>query len=506
MSSPDCRECRWPLGANPSWCDECQRSQGNDAATVAVSPSVATVAGDSSLADLLDATERFIRRFVIFTNRHQLVAVVLWVAHVYAIRAAIAAAYLRVKSAAEESGKTTLLEVLELLLGNLAINAVSITPAAVFRVRDKIGPVALLLDEIDNTLRARNDDGARDLLALVNAGYRRSATVYRTVGKEHDAKAFKAFGPAAVAGIGHLHPTTESRCIPIVLDRKTRGEGERWLRHLVEEAGWSLAERLEAWVTDETIDRLRAASPELPEGLRDRHVEVWWSLWAIADEAGGEWPKLARAAALALHLDADQADTMTTGVLLLTHIEAAFEDDDRLPTRDLLSRLVENEEGPWGKWWGSEVEHSETPRAAAADLARHLRAFGIKPKVIKLSDGTTARGYAREDFEASWSRYTPHVTDVTHVTPLASTVTSVTSVTGESGQDDLDRAETLIREAFPGTVVLEEETWTDQAQELLEAGATEWEAARALSEQGARLTNGHRITAPDVRLALGREL
>ncbi len=119
-------------------------------------------------------------------------------AHCYAIEAAHAAAYLRITSAVEESGKTTLLEVLEQLLADRGINAVSISPAAVFRTREKVGPVALLLDEIDNTLRNRQDDGARDLLALVNAGYRRSATVIRTVGREHEARRFRAFGPAAM--------------------------------------------------------------------------------------------------------------------------------------------------------------------------------------------------------------------------------------------------------------------------------------------------------------------
>jgi hypothetical protein len=44
-----------------------------------------------------------------------------------------------------------------------------------------------------------------------------------------------SFGPAAIAGIGCLHPTMESRCIPIMPDRKVRGEGERWVRFQVEE-------------------------------------------------------------------------------------------------------------------------------------------------------------------------------------------------------------------------------------------------------------------------------
>lgn len=382
-----------------------------------------------SLAGLLDDVARFVSRFVIFASRYQVVAVVLWVAHVYAIDAAASAAYLRIKSAAEESGKTTLLEVLELLLGDRCANAVSISPAAVFRFRDKVGPIALLLDEVDNTVRNRKDDGARDLLALVNAGYRRSATAIRTTGQNHEPRRFNAFGPAAIAGIGQLHPTTESRCIPIILDRKPRGQGERWLPHLVQEEGLALGERLGAWATDDVIAQLRVTSPSIVEELRDRHVETWWLLWAIADVAGGKWPNLARETAKALHLDDDNVDALTTGVLLLAHIRAAFEDDERLSTNELLGRLVDNEEGPWGKWWGQEVGHAETPRAAATDLARHLRPFGVKPRKIRVGD-SSVRGYLREEFEDSWSRYLPggDGTDGTHGTALARHVPSVPSV------------------------------------------------------------------------------
>ena len=358
--------------------------------------------------------------------------------------AAPAAAYLRITSAAEESGKTTTVEVIGELLGDRALSAMSVSPASVFRARDKLGPVALLLDEIDNTLRGRRDDGARDLLALVNGGYRRSARVLRTVGQNHEPKVFAAFGPAVIAGLGSLHPTTESRCIPIVLERKMRGSGERWLPHLVADEIAALRQRLAAWADPDTIDRLRAARPEIPAELRDRHAEVWWGMFAIADEAGGDWPLLARTAALVLHGERDQDATASLGVLLLAHVRSAFAeaDTDRLPSAELIRLLVTNEEGPWGRFWGAELGREGPPRAAATDLARHLRPFGVKPKVIKLADGTTARGYSLVDFADAFARYLPpsggDVTDVTDVTPLASTVTSVTSVTGGSGGAELE--------------------------------------------------------------------
>lgn len=429
---------------------------------------------DPDLAELLDQVERHVRRFIGFGSRHQSVAVTLFIAHAYAVEGAPMAAYLRIRSAAEESGKTTLLEVMAQLLRRHAINAVSVSPSVVFRLRDKVGPVALLLDETDNALAKRQDDGTRDLIALLNAGYRRSAMAYRNEGRSFEPRGFKAFGPAAVAGIGYLDPTTESRCIPVVLHRKPRGSLERFVSFLVEPEANAIADRLEAWVTDDVVDRLRGHVPDYPAELRDRHVEVWWSLFSIADLAGGTWPHDARSAARALHVETEDDSTLSLGVLLLAHIRAAFEESgtDRLATKDLLGLLVANEEGPWGKWWGTELNRDGAPRAAAADLARKLRGFEtpdgqrIRPRVIRLPDGSTPRGYQRVDFDAAWATYLgfgfPPATDATDATALASTVAGVAPVASPqpNGAGDgrpaqsIEEAVAMVQASVPGSEVV----------------------------------------------------
>jgi len=397
-----------------------------------------------SLAILLDDLEGFTRRFVSFQNEHQSAVVALWTAACYVIDAAPAAPYLRITSAVEESGKSTLIEVLRELLGPRGIGGESITPAAVFRTRDKVGSVALLLDEIDQTLRDRKDDGARDLLAIVNAGYRRSATAWRVVGKDFEPRQFKAFGPCAIAGLGTLAATTESRCIPIVLERKDRGTGERWLPFRLAEEINALISAAESWASTEgVLDELRGADPKLPPELRDRQVEVWWIMFAIADLAGGGWGARARTAAVSLHTGRDAEDSMSLSVLLLSHIRAVFDarKADRLPTVELLREVVDLEAGPWARWWAADVEKAEKldgppPRRAGADLAAKLKVFRrpdgkpIKPHVIKLEDGRTPRGYLLEDFEDAFGRYLglPDATNATNATPLASTVASVASV------------------------------------------------------------------------------
>ncbi|MDP9235492.1 MAG: DUF3631 domain-containing protein [Actinomycetota bacterium] len=414
----------------------------------------AATEGTLSLSAILDSVERFLRRFVSFSSDAQAAAVVLWTAHVYAIDAAPTAAYLRITSAVEESGKTTLLELLEQLLGDHCLNLISATPAFVFRMRDKVGPIALLLDEIDNTLKDRKDEGARDLLALVNGGYRRSAKVGRTTGRDHEGRQFKAFGPAAIAGLGSLHPATESRCIPVVLERKERGAGERFLSFLVEDEARAIASRLTGWASSETLAALKTVRPELPTELRDRHAEAWWSLLAIADRAGGDWPKRARMGALSLHANRDAEDSMSLGVVLLEHIRKVTTEHevDRVASAQLIRWLVELAEGPWARWWGADVDRHDhgdmhALDKAAASLTGKLKPFrkregdqvsALKPHVLRLADGSMARGYLLSDFDDAFARHLSlvGVTGATGVTPLASADTRVTRVTpGNQGED-----------------------------------------------------------------------
>ncbi len=55
----------------------------------------------------------------------------------------------------------------------------------------------------------------------------------------------------------------------------------------------------------------------------------WGPLIAIADAVGGDWPEVARAAAV--HLTKEGAEeAVTSGVSLLQHIKEAFGGEDRI--------------------------------------------------------------------------------------------------------------------------------------------------------------------------------
>jgi hypothetical protein len=66
-------------------------------------------------------------------------------------------------------------------------------------------------------------------------------------------------------------------------------------------------------------------------------------------------------------------------------------------TEDVLAALHKIAEAPWSDWYS----HALTARG----LARLLKPYGIRPKVLRIGD-STRRGYDRDDFVDAWSRYT----------------------------------------------------------------------------------------------------
>lgn len=71
---------------------------------------------DPGLEAILDSVAGFLRRYVVMPDGALTIATI-WVAHVYAFAAAEFTPYLAITSATKRSGKSRLLEVLEVLLG-----------------------------------------------------------------------------------------------------------------------------------------------------------------------------------------------------------------------------------------------------------------------------------------------------------------------------------------------------------------------------------------------------
>jgi hypothetical protein len=327
----------------------------------------------------------------------QTVAVALWIAHTHALDAADTTPYFALTSAAKRSGKSRLLEVIELLV-RAPLPTASISDAALYRAIDALSPT-LLLDEADGIFGKRNGNEREDLRRLLNAGWRRGAVARRMGGARMTTlEEFPVFCPKAFAGIGDYLPDTLSdRAIWIRLERRTRDEPvERFRRREVVPEGQMLRDRLADWLEPQ-VDYLRAARPVLPEKLDDRAQDFWEPLLAIADLAGDEQAsERARQVAVELTTGEGREDD-SLSARLLADIRTVFNENsaERFRTSDLIEKLGRIEESPWGDWYGKPI--------TAQKLSTLLRPYRIKTMPV-WTDGRAVRGYKVEQFADAFLR------------------------------------------------------------------------------------------------------
>jgi hypothetical protein len=357
-------------------------------------PAILAEGADGS--ELLDALATFLRRYVAM-SASQAAAVALWVVHTYALDACEQSPLLAITSAERRSGKTRLLDVLEVLVAN-PWRVVTPSEAVVFRKLHADRPT-LLLDEVDAIFNPKAGANAEGLRALLNAGNRPGTMVPRCVGPSQTLVSFKVFGAKALAGIKDLPDTIADRAIPIRLQRRAPTESvERFRRRGADEAGEPLSTWTRSWVAHHA-PHLEQARPHLPDELHDRAQDAWEPLLAIADRAGGDWPEQARQAAIALSAD-DQLEEASAGIRLLADVKTIFDAEavDRIFSATLANELHKLEESPWGEWFGRPI----TQRG----IAKLLGDYGIRSRTIRVED-ETAKGYLREQFEEVWPRYLP---------------------------------------------------------------------------------------------------
>jgi hypothetical protein len=367
------------------------------------------------LAELLDDVNAFVTRYVA-VGPFEAIAITLWVAHAWVLDAFDATGYLEVRSPVRRCGKTTLLDVLELLVPR---PWKTIEPSeAVFYRRISQATPTLLLDEVDAIFK-RKAEATEGLRACLNAGNKRGTRVPRCVPPRMEIAEFEVFCPKALAGIGGLPATITDRSIPIEMRRKQRTDDvERFRSRKAREQAAPLVVELERWgesaageVEIELVRNEHLADEDGPlASLDDRAWEqAWEPLIAVASLAGEEW--LERAIKAAVVLSGNRDDELDEGVNLLGDIRGVFDenhDRDSLSTYELLDALLEIEESPWRDWWSDpRAEDVKPSKAAPRKLARSLKPFGIRRMTIWTPSGVSRKGYRLDDFRDAWARYLP---------------------------------------------------------------------------------------------------
>jgi hypothetical protein len=351
-------------------------------------------------AQLLTDVRAALAHYVILPDPESATAVVLWIAATHAVPAWAHAARLVIRAPEKRCGKSRLLDLVE-AMSHRPLMTVNASPSAVYR---SIGlsendPPTLLLDEADTVFGPKAGEH-EDLRGLLNAGHQRNRPAIRFDAATRTVEKIETFAMAALAGIGAMPDTIEDRAVVIRMRRRAPGETVAPYRSRRDGPALDrLKVRVHEWIRTH-LDDLGTAVPALP--IEDRAADTWEPLVAVADLAGGEWPDLARHAALALTESRDANAEASNQTRLLADCRAIFleTDADALPTALLLERLKADQEAPWATYGHNGL----TPMR----LGKFLGEFDISSRNLRLPTGQ-AKGYMRSDFADAWARYCPDV-------------------------------------------------------------------------------------------------
>lgn len=360
------------------------------------------VAGAALLSDMAET----IRRHII-AEPETIRAAALWCVMTWLVDVVRVCPIANITAPEKRCGKSELLSILG-RLSSRPLQVSGVSPAALFRCIELWKPT-LLIDEVDAFL-AENEE-ARGIL---NAGFTRdSAFIIRCVGDDHTPTPFNIWGAKALCGIGKIQDTLADRSIPLRLRRKKPGEKVERQGHS-DPAMWERLRRMTARFSDDAALAIQTARPTTIQGLNDRANDCWEPLLAIAEAAGGDWPRLARQAAITLH--GIEEDAPSIGAELLRDIKTVFDHKGctKIFTRDLLEALTEDDEQPWATWNRGKPM---SPRQLASKLAD----FGIKSKDQRIGSIAGTKGYSMDQFADAWNRYLSPATPEKCATPLQAT-------------------------------------------------------------------------------------
>jgi hypothetical protein len=349
-------------------------------------------ATEVDLPGYLGRVAGFVDKYVAFPSEHEPAAIALWVAHAQLVDQFETSPILAVTSAEKRSGKSRLLDCLELVVPN-PFRVIIPSEAVVYTVLAQRPRRTMLLDEADAIFGPRTAERYEGLRAILNAGNRQGTPVLRVKleGKRREVDEFDVYGPKAVAGIGKLPDTVADRSIPIRLKRRAPSEPVAKFRLRAASEEVRGLEFPDIAVPDGSL-------VPVPDELNDRAADSWEPLLAIADAAGADWPARARLAAIALSGE-DEVE-LSVGMRLLADIRDIFDEQhaEHLPTAKLLSELHGLGDAPWGEWYGQPL--------SARGLAKLLGPYRVVPQQRRVH-GEKSRGYFRHELVDAWSRYVP---------------------------------------------------------------------------------------------------
>src|SRR5258705_2524337 len=337
-------------------------------------------------AALLSALAEWITAYVYLPPR-AVDGIALWIAATWYVAVTDFAPLLALISATKRCGKTLLLHLVSLTSRRgYSTSGSGITTAVVFRLNEKFTPT-LCIDEVEK-LSGRDAD--RELIGMLNSGYRRGAKVQRCIERNGDfeIREFDAFGFRALASIRTLWDTVMDRAVVVQLERKPAGATiRRFAGRVAEAEARPFTERLARGATDTQahIGEALLSGPR-PDWLHDRACDNWGVLLAVATVAGGDWPRRALEAAETLEAAGQAVDPTEQLVHDVARTWKSEGWTQAVASGDLVEKLNGLETSPWGSW-GKSGKGLTTHTLAAL-----FKALKVRPRLGR-SDRGVVRGY-----------------------------------------------------------------------------------------------------------------
>ena len=317
------------------------------------------------------------------------VAIVLWVMFAWVHNIAVHSPYLVFVSAEGDCGKTTACDVVK-FLSPRGHSGTELTAASIYRFVDRVRPT-LIIDDADTLFKRKPD-----LVTIVNAAWTRGTKIPRQ-GSGGLTYWFDPFSPKVIAGVKlALLRTTMTRTISVKIVPKLPEEKVEDFDHVDDDTFLTLRRKLTRWAAD-NVEALKGARPVLPPGFTNRLRMNWLLQLAIADLAGGDWPKLARRAAIRLARERREPSVGIRGLEMFRVLFATH--GTEITSADVQRWFAADQDDEWAEFNGP--GRPITKRQIALLIAD----YGINPGVIHPRGSKADRGYKEEWFADAFARY-----------------------------------------------------------------------------------------------------
>lgn len=344
--------------------------------------------GNVDIEVLLNKIEFYISQRAILPKGAS-TAITLWCLATYSINTFRIFPKITIFSPEKRCGKSTVLDLIEAYCFKSLITS-NITMAAIYRLIDDHQPT-LIIDEADTFVAGKN----KEMVGIINSGHAKNrAFVTRCTGDNHEPKRFSTWTPMVLASIGVLQSTIMDRSIIVEIKRKSKTEKVKRIHPDLQDKSISKRQDLLKWSLD-NMEELKLNQIEPPSLGNDRSVDNWIPLFTIANKVSTSWLKKCELAYKSLNNFEEEPLEST---LLLSDIQKILKDhgENKIPSVDLVSKLVELKDHPWCEWKGKPLSQN--------GLACMLKPYGIKPKGIRYNN-FTPRGYELAQFTDAFDRY-----------------------------------------------------------------------------------------------------